>query len=129
MDGFRQIKKYIGAEIYPSHVDYLNNDFAPDLIKFMQSKIGGKKNSSYYGFLRAIGEENLPDFSDRQEAFVKYLSDMLPLVRPYEYLIVQSVMENVGKSTIGALTDHLKENVEDFSEAVFHDMSISGFER
>ena len=115
---YENFKKYIGAETYPSHVDYLNNDFAPDLIKLMQSKIGGKKNKSYYGFLRGIGEENLPDFNDRQEAFIEYLSEMLPLVRPYEYLIVQYIMENIGKATVEELTDHLKRSVEDYSPAV-----------
>ena len=58
------------------------------LLKFIQSKIGGRKNASYYGFLKAIGEENLPAFKERQEAFVKYVSEMLPIVRPYEYLII-----------------------------------------
>ena len=53
---YLNFKKYISAAHYPSHVDYLNNDFAPDLIKFMQSKINGAKCRSYLGFLQAIGE-------------------------------------------------------------------------
>ena len=69
---YKNFKKYISAADYPRHVDYLNNDYAPDLIKFMQSKISGRKNASYYGFLKAIGEEK------------KYVSEMLPIVRPYE---------------------------------------------
>ena len=48
---YRNFKKYISAENYPRHVDYLNNDYAPDLVKFMQSKINNRKNASYYGFL------------------------------------------------------------------------------
>ena len=88
---YENFKKYISASSYPRHVDYLNNDYAPDLIKFMQSKIDSRKNSSYYGFLNAIGEENLPAFDDRQAAFVKYVSEMLPVVRPYEYLIIQKL--------------------------------------
>lgn len=40
---YGNFKKYISAASYPRHVDYLNNDFAPDLIKFMQSKISGRK--------------------------------------------------------------------------------------
>ena len=34
-------------------------------IQFMQSKISGRKNASYYGFLKAIGEENLQAFDER----------------------------------------------------------------
>ena len=32
---YRNFKKYISATDYPRHVDYLNNDYAPDLIQFM----------------------------------------------------------------------------------------------
>ena len=39
---YLNFKKYISAAGYPQHVDYLNNDYAPDLIKFMQSRIGAK---------------------------------------------------------------------------------------
>ena len=35
-------RKYIGAETYPKHMDYLNNDCAPDLLRFLSIKIGGK---------------------------------------------------------------------------------------
>lgn len=94
---YENFKKYISASRYPDHVDYLNNDYAPDLIKFMQSKISGKKNYSYYGFLKAIDESNLPAFDERQEEFVNYLSDMLPLVRPHEYLIVRRLLDSAGK--------------------------------
>ena len=93
---YENFKKYISAASYPRHVDYLNNDFAPDLIKFMQSKISGRKNASYYGFLKAIGEEDLPVFDNRQEAFIKYVSEMLPIVRPYEYLIIQKLIFGGG---------------------------------
>lgn len=93
-------RKYIGAETYPSHMDYLNNDAAPDLLRFMSIKIGGKKTVSYYNFLRGIlsgdDEKVLPVFSERQVAFAGYLSAMLPLVRPHEYLIVRSILEGVS---------------------------------
>ena len=95
---YENFKKYISSPTWPRHVDYLNNDYAPDLIKFMQSKIGGRKTASYYGFLKGIGEEDLPAFSDHQEAFIRYVSEMLPLVRPYEYLILQKLVMSAGKS-------------------------------
>ena len=46
------------VESYPLHVDYINSDIAPDLIRFMKSKINGKKNKSYYSFLKNINEDN-----------------------------------------------------------------------
>ena len=71
-------------------MDYLNNDCAPNLLRFMSVKIKGKKCSSYYNFLHGIIDESpdlaqdaryLPVFSDDQVSFINYLSDMLPLVR------------------------------------------------
>ncbi len=32
---YANFKKYISAARYPQHVDYLNNDYAPDLVKFL----------------------------------------------------------------------------------------------
>lgn len=128
---YRNFKKYISASSYPRHVDYLNNDYAPDLIKFLQSKISGKKSVSYYGFLEAIGEENLPAFDSRQEAFIKYASDMLPIVRPYEYLIIQKLLLSAGKTTIVDLVNYLKINIKNYSEDSFshalYFMKKSGF--
>lgn len=85
-------KKYIHSEFYPKHMDYLNNDCAPDLIRFMSIKIEGKKTGCYYNFLSGIGEEQLPTFTDQQVDFIGYLSGLLPLVRPHEYEIVRSLM-------------------------------------
>ena len=86
-------KKYIGAEIYPRHVDYINNDCAPDLIRFMSVKTQGRKNCSYYNFLKGIGEENLPLFTDAQVETANYISGLLPLVRPHEYHIVKCLLD------------------------------------
>ena len=84
-------KKYINSEFAPLHMDYLNNDCAPDLLRFMSIKIEGKKNYSYYKFLNGIDEENLPVFNDHQISFINYLSEMLPLVRQHEYHIYKCV--------------------------------------
>mgnify|MGYP002859186361 CR=1 FL=1 len=128
---YMNFKKYISAASYPQHVDYLNNDYAPDLMKFMQSKISGRKNASYYGFLKAIGEEGLPSFDDRQEAFIKYVSEMLPIVRPYEYLIIQAILENSGNILVNELTEKLKTSLLNWKTEVFdhalHYMLASGF--
>ncbi|MDO5296387.1 MAG: DUF3427 domain-containing protein [bacterium] len=111
-------KKYISAERYPAHIDYLNNDYAPDLIKFMQSKINGRKNASYLGFLKAVGEENLPAFSARQEAFIRYVSEMLPLVRPYEYLIIQKLFFQAGSCAMADIQRHTEANIRGYWQPV-----------
>ena len=94
-------RKYIGAESYPKHMDYLNNDCAPDLLRFMSIKIDGKKCVSYYNFLHGILDDSddeaklLPVFTERQIAFANYLSAMLPLVRQHEYLIFDNVIHGI----------------------------------
>lgn len=112
-------KKYISSARYPQHVDYLNNDYAPDLIKFMQSKISGRKNASYYGFLQAIGEEDLPSFDERQEAFIRYVSEMLPIVRPYEYLMLQAIIFHAGSCSLSEIEQHVTVNVQVFRQEAF----------
>jgi len=128
---YNNFKKYIGASRYPQHVDYLNNDFAPDLIKFMQSRMLGRKNSSYLGFLQGIGETELPLFDERQEDFIKYVSEMLPLVRPYEYLIIQSLINHAGSLIVVDAVNHVKANMIDFDMEAFDHallyMQKSGF--
>ena len=105
-------KKYIGSEFYPRHVDYINNDCAPDLIRFMSIKTRGKKNCSYYNFLRGIGEENLPVFTEKQIDFINYLSGLLPLVRVHEYQIVKLLLD--GPKTYQEIVMYLTETVQGF---------------
>lgn len=102
-------KKYISSEFSPRHMDYLNNDCAPDLIRFMSIKIGGKKTGSYYNFLAGIGEEHLPVFTEEQVGFIGYLSRLLPLVRPHEFEIVRCQMN--GISRINELDRELAEKI------------------
>lgn len=111
-------KKYIGAEFYPRHIDYINNDCAPDLIRFMNIKTQGRKNCSYYNFLKGIGEENLPIFTEKQVEFVNTLSDMLPLVRTYEYHIVKQLLS--GEKTFSDLKEYLDGNVNGFNTAEYN---------
>ena len=112
-------RKYIGAESYPKHMDYLNNDCAPDLLRFMSIKIGGKKCISYYHFLHGILDDSdedaklLPIFTERQIAFVNYLSAMLPLVRQHEYLIFDSVIHGIFK--VSEIEKRLAETIGDYS--------------
>lgn len=111
---YRNFKKYIDAEFYPKHVDYINNDCAPDLIRFMSVKTQNRKNCSYYNFLKGIGEENLPLFTERQIAFANYLSGLLPLVRVHEYQIVKYLL--TGQKTYQELETYLKETIPEFAK-------------
>ncbi len=107
-------KKYIGAEFYPRHVDYINNDCAPDLIRFMSVKTQGRKNCSYYNFLKGIGEENLPIFTEEQVSFANYLSGLLPLVRVHEYQIVKLLLG--GEKTYQDVKIYLEEMIPGFAD-------------
>ncbi|MBQ9911252.1 MAG: DUF3427 domain-containing protein [Lachnospiraceae bacterium] len=116
---YKIFKKYINAVSYPQHVDYLNNDYAPDLIRFMQAKISNRQNVSYYGFLKAIGEVELPVFDERQEEFINYASRMLPIVRPYEYLIIQELLEKAGEESLAVLKEKLSTTIKNWNLAAF----------
>ena len=109
-------RKYIGAETYPSHMDYLNNDAAPDLLRFMSIKIGGKKTVSYYNFLHGILDEEdarvLPVFSERQIEFAGYVSAMLPLVRQHEYMIIRAVLN--GARTVEEINEILSDEINEY---------------
>ena len=107
-------KKYINAEFYPRHMDYINNDCAPDLIRFMSVKTQGKKNCSYYNFLRGIEEENLPVFTEEQVLFANYLSGLLPLVRIHEYKIIKALL--TGSKTCQEINVLLSYNIAEYRE-------------
>lgn len=108
--------KYIGAESYPKHMHFLNNDCAPDLMRFLSIKIKGKKCVSYYNFLHGIlDDENvrlLPVFTERQIAFVNYLSSMLPLIRQHEYLIFDRIIH--GVTEMSEIEKYLEDNIVDY---------------
>ena len=107
-------KKYIGAEFYPRHVDYINNDCAPDLIRFMSVKIHGRKNCSYYNFLKGIGEENLPIFTEEQVSFANYLSGLLPLVWNYVNQMVTCLVRN--NSSLERVKEEVANSVGEFND-------------
>ncbi len=89
---YLNFKKYVNSEYPPKHMDYLNNDCAPDIMRFMQTKIKNIKTGSYYSFLKEIGEENIPEFSEEQIRFIKYASSLLPLVRLHEYYVIRKLL-------------------------------------
>ena len=61
---YMNFKNYLNTTSYPKHVDYLNSDYAPNLLKFMKIRIGGKITGSYYNFLQGIEEQGVPLFSE-----------------------------------------------------------------
>lgn len=97
---YYNFKKFLKTPTYPKHTDYVNNDYAPNLLKFMKIKINGKKTNSYYNFLKGIQEESLPCFSEKQIVVINYLSNLLPLVRRHEYLIIKSLINGVSDLNI-----------------------------
>lgn len=84
----------------------------------MSVKIKGKKTVSYYNFLKGIlsdeEQRELPSFDDRQISFIGYLSEMLPLVRPHEYLIVHSILS--GNDNYREIERVLSEEINGYSE-------------
>ncbi len=104
-------KKYMNSEYPPRHMDYINNDGAPDLFRFFKTKISGRKTGCYYSFLQGIGEENLPVFSENQIVFIKYCSSLLPLVRPHEYRVIRMLMN--GEISRTQVVENLKSEITD----------------
>ena len=115
---YENFKNYLKIEKFPSHMDYLNNDCAPDLMRFMKAKLPGK-NRSYYTFLKKIGEETLPIFTDKQIEVIDKLSDLLPLVRADEYLIVNQILnEKINLNKLVGYNSHV--NVDTLKHALKH---------
>ena len=114
---YNNFKKYINSPTYPRHMDYLNSDSAPDLLKFMLIKIGGKKTNSYYGFLKGIEDENLVEFTPEQENVINYLSSLLQLVRPHDYLICKMLLD--GNNSIVSIETTVKAEVENYNSVEF----------
>lgn len=106
---YHNFKAYLKTPTYPRHIDYTNSDYAPNLLKFMKIKIDGKKTNSYYGFLKGIGEESIPIFSDAQVDAINYLSSLLPLVRRHEYLVVQYLLG--GEKSLSKIDSYLSDQI------------------
>ena len=91
---YQNFKSYLKTPTFPKHMDYVNSDYAPNLLKFMKIKIDGTKTNSYYGFLKGIGED-IPLFTDEQITAIDYISSLLPLVRRHEYLVVKHLLNGI----------------------------------
>ena len=80
---YENFKKYIQSEKYPLHMDYLDYEIAPNLDRFVKSGMKGGKNRSYYSFLKKIGEDSIPVFSDKGTASLELSTDHQPDFQDY----------------------------------------------
>ena len=94
-------------------MDYVNSDYAPNLLKFMKIKINGQKTNSYYKFLVGIGED-VPLFSEEQVIAINYLSSLLPLVRRHEFLIAKHILH--GECQEIKLRQYLEKEISGYKE-------------
>ena len=106
---YYNFKKYINAKTYLKHIDFINNDAALDLQRYI------KKFSCFYEFLKKV-EDDIPLFNEKQVKFLKYLSSFLPLVRHYEYNIIKLLID--GPKTYDELMIELSK-LEGFDEKKF----------
>ena len=106
---YKNFKAYVNNGLYPTHMDFLNSDISPDIIRIIKSKFGGKKNKSYYNFLKKIDEENIPVFNDKQIEFINNMEDLLPLARLDEYLILEQALKNqtIDLKRIEGINEHI----------------------
>lgn len=108
---YQNFKEYINNGSYPTHLDFLNSDVAPDFMRILKSSLKGSKNKSYYNFLKKIEEENIPYFSDDEIDIINKIEDMLPIARLDEYLIVEQILED-GKADLKRI-EGINERVSD----------------
>ena len=106
---YKNFKSYINNGSYPTHMDFLNSDVSPDLIRIIKSTFSGSKNKSYYNFLKKIDEDTIPMFDDKQIAFINNMEDLLPLARLDEYLIIEQAIKEhtIDLKRIEGINEHI----------------------
>ena len=106
---YKNFKSYINNGAYPTHMDFLNSDVSPDLIRIIKSTFSGSKNKSYYNFLKKIDEDTIPMFDDKQIAFINNMEDLLPLARLDEYLIIEQAIKEhtIDLKRIEGINEHI----------------------
>lgn len=106
---YQNFKAYVNSGSYPSHMDFLNYDVSPDLIRIIKSKLEGKKNKSYYHFLKKIEEVSIPLFNDTEINLIDNIEDLLPLARLDEYLIIEQAIKEkkIDLKRLEAINSHI----------------------
>lgn len=102
-------KKFLNTEYPLKHMDFINNDCAPDLMRFMNVRLDGRKTGSLYNFMQDIGEENLPLFTPEQVEFIRMATTYLPLVRLHEFVVLQTLL--ASPTSKKNLADKLLESI------------------
>ncbi|MCI2111127.1 MAG: DUF3427 domain-containing protein [Bacilli bacterium] len=112
---YKNFKAYLSLKAgeYPRHVDFLNPEVNADLLRYT------KKSGSYYDFLVKAGED-VPYFSEGEIDVIRTVSWYLPLIRPYEYRILESLLDGPKtKDELKALfADYENHNDESFIHAL-----------
>lgn len=93
INDYQKFKEYAHLSPYPSHMDYLNEECAPDLLRFIQARMQGKKNGCYYRFLTYAEKDKVPHFSENEIQLLTFLSNFLPLPRADDFAILLSLMK------------------------------------
>lgn len=109
---YQNFKRFIGTDTFPTHMDFLTNECAPDLLRFINSKLFGTKSGSYYKFLLKIGQEGLPLFNDNDIKIIEAISSLLPLVRLDEYLILNNLINNITIEELIGISNITKDTFE-----------------
>lgn len=106
---YKNFKSYINNGSYPTHMDFLNSDISPNLIRIIKSTFSGSKNKSYYNFLKKINEDSIPMFTDKQITFINNMEDLLPLARLDEYLIIEQAIKEriIDLKRIEGINEHI----------------------
>ncbi len=106
-------------------MDYIKYEGAPDPIKFI------RKSGIYFEFLAKVEEGTKYkelSIDEEYKKYMKYLSDMLPLKRPYEFQIIMDILEKEVMNFDECKNSILKcvENVSD--DSILHTMETLNFE-
>jgi superfamily II DNA or RNA helicase len=131
---YLNFKSYLGLSKPPKHIEFLDVDRSPDLVRFIRATgIGRNLGNSYYAYLESIGESTTP-FNDEQVKLLNFLSYLLPLIRIEEFFIVSSLLQ--GPKTEQELTTELQQLLKTpfdpfFSHALRYmmgNLSLNAFE-
>lgn len=113
---YANFKTYLklGPNEYARHEDFLDQESGVDLLRFT------KRFPSYYDFLDKIGED-VPVFSADQRNVIGSIYELLPLIRPEEYLILSSLLE--GRKGEGDLFKEAKDQPNVRKSSFLHALS------
>lgn len=96
MNDYKTFKNFLNTDSYPKHIDYFDNEYAPDLIRLLKSPIKNKTSKSYYSFLKNIGEASISEIDSSEQEFIDKISELLPLVRLHEFRIIEEIIAGMN---------------------------------